>query len=500
MELRKHQQDAVARARTQRHLALFLETGTGKTATTIRILCEEYTRQQKVVNTLIFAPLSVCAQWKEEFNKFAPKVDQTRIHILTGSSQSRVKPLKHSMDMRQPAIVVTNYEAVRVFQFYELLLQWCPKLLVLDESHRVKTVSSNAHRRIKPIAVGAERRFILSGTPMPNGLMDIYGQFTMLDPALFSYPNGQVMNDWKFKNHYFYNKLANAPSNVTWKEWVPKENAERDIGEIISKAAVRVPKHECIDLPPLTKVPVAVEMDTTQARAYKSMEKTFVAELNDVVSIAEFAMTKTIRLQQIVCGFLKPMDDDAPEWFDENPRLDALKEILESIGDEKVIIWTIFHPTYKKIAEICEKMGLKYEFIVGTDDQGHKQTVTERMEAIKKFRHGDSQVVISNPAAGSEGINLYEAKYAIYFMRGYNALHYEQSEGRNYRGGSEMHEKVVHYHLYTPRTIDEVILHALKEKKNLSEAVFSWAKELDKSKRKPILNNERPINQGVVNV
>ena len=85
--------------------------------------------------------------------------------------------------------------------------------------------------------------------------------------------------------------------------------------------------------------------------------------------------------------------------------------------------------------------------------------------------------MIANPAAAGEGIDgLQCAKYAIYYMRSYSLLHHEQSLARNYRGGSEQHDKVIHYHLYSKGTVDEVVMEALMYKKSVQADVLSWAR------------------------
>lgn len=460
-----HQQKAVELARSKRDLALFFETGTGKTATLIFILREEYQRHLEIKNTLIFAPLSVCAQWKKEFAKFS-LIPPDSIHVLTGPGKERAATMAEINAKKKPCIVVTNYEAVQGKPFYAQLLKWCPEIVVCDEAHRLKDSSSVRAKAIYCLTSAARRRFILTGTPILNSMLDIFGQFKALDPTIFG------GNFFEFKRRYFYDMNANMPKHVHFPNWQPLPTTAKQLGEVIGRASVQANKADCIDLPPLLKIPVSVELSPEQRRTYDSMAKEFVAELQGSVVAAEFAMVKTLRLQQILAGFIVPDGDDAQAvWCKDNPRLSALKDILESINGEKVIIWSVFKPTYRAIARVCEEMKLSHTFVTGEQSIGQKQ------RAIEDFCAGSTQVMIANPASGGVGLNLIEAKYAVYYTRGYSLEQFIQSEARNFRAGSNMHSKVTHFHIQAADTLDEVIATALLNKQNVSDAVLAWAKK-----------------------
>jgi SNF2 family DNA or RNA helicase len=463
-DLWEHQRKAVLAARENHSLGLLMEVGVGKTATMIYILREDFTAHKRIRNTLIFAPLSVCPQWKKEFAKFS-KIPEKDILVLTGSGKKRTEALSARIQSGRPCIVVSNYEAVGIPAFYNALLKWSPEIVICDEAHRLKDASSKRAKAVYPLCNAAERRFILTGTPILNDLSDIYGQFKALDPRIFN------QSFFAFRNQYFYNKNAGAPSHVTWPDWVPRPGAQEQLAAVIRRHAIQAKKSECLDLPPLLRVPVPVELSPAQSRAYESMKKHFIAELGDKVSIAEFAMTKTLRMQQILAGFIQPEDGSAPALVKENPRIDALEELLETIGpNEKVVIWTVFKVTYQMIAQVCERLGRQYHFLTG------EQSATQKQESIETFCRGSGQILIANPRAGGAGINLTESRYAIYYTRGYGLEDYLQSEARNYRGGSDIHDKVVHYHIQATGTLDEVIANALLNKQNVADSVLEWAR------------------------
>lgn len=459
MELWTHQKEAIELGKTK-DLALLYPPGTGKTRTMIEILRYEYNQARDVIPTLIICPLSVCSNWKAEFQKFS-NIPEDRILVLTGTGKSRVKAMA---EMRRPSIIVTNFAAVQIQDFYRCLKAWHPQIVIIDECHNLKNSEGVRTKLIYPLCDKARRRFIMTGTLVPNSLLDIFGQFKALDPGVFG------DRFWSFRTKYFYDRNAGMPAHLKFPDWQPLPDASKKIAQVIADRAVQARKEDCIDLPPLLEVKIPVDLGKDQGRAYESMATQFVAEMDGVTSIAEFAMTKGMRLQQILMGFLAESSSTEPIWFKENPRLQALEDLLENIHKEKAIIWTIFQPTYRKLGELCTKMGLKYGFLTG------EQTIKQKTDTIRDFQEGTTQVVIAHPAAASEGINLFAAPYAIYYGKGYSNIHFEQSKARNHRGGSNMHPKVTHYHLESTGTLDQVISDALLNKKEVGEQILAWCR------------------------
>lgn len=463
-ELWPHQAEALALSHRHDNLALLLDTGTGKTRSIIEILRGDFNKRKKFANTLIFAPLSVCSQWKEEFAKYS-KIPQDRIHVLTQAGGTRKKYMEKLLQSTQGGIVVTNYEGVGIDSFYGKLMEWAPEILVFDEAHMLKNPASKRAKKIWPLARKARRRFILTGTLFANSMMDIYGPYKVMDSKHF----GESF--WSFRKKYFYDANSRMPKSVHFPNYIPHPTAEKEIAAIIAKSSIQAKKEDCLKLPPLLDIEVPVTMSRWQKKNYERMEKEFVAELNGATTISEFAMTVQLRCRQILAGFVQGIDGQI-EYFDPNPRMEAVSDILDSIGRKnRTIIWTNFTPTYDKLGKLCDKMGIKYGFYTGGE------SIKDKELNKAAFKYGDLEVLISNPAAGGTGLDLPESSYSIYYDKSYNMLQYEQSKGRNYRGGSDQHEKVTHYHLTVPGTLDEVVYKALKNKQDLGKRMLEWARE-----------------------
>ena len=183
--------------------------------------------------------------------------------------------------------------------------------------------------------------------------------------------------------------------------------------------------------------------------------------------VATLAITKGLRLQQIVTGFC--VDDKGQTIsLGPTPRLSELKSLLESLcSAHKVIVWACFKENYKQIAKVCEDLGLGYTELHGG--------VKDKDGAIDLFRASDTiRVIVANPKSAGLGVNLIEASYSIYYSKDFSLDADIQSEARNHRGGSEIHEKITRIDLVATGTIDEKVNRALANKQNFAEAILDW--------------------------
>ena len=181
------------------------------------------------------------------------------------------------------------------------------------------------------------------------------------------------------------------------------------------------------------------------------------------------ALVKLLRLQQIVSGFVKLEDiGEKTHLFEDAPRSKVLKELLEEITpDNKVIVWAKFKQNYEQIRVVCRQLGIKWVEIHGGI------SAKEKEQSILDFRNdSDVRVCIANQASAGTGVNLVEASYMIYFTRSFSLDDDLQSESRNYRGGSNIHEKITRIDLVSKDTVDEVILGALRNKKKIADIIL----------------------------
>ena len=137
-----------------------------------------------------------------------------------------------------------------------------------------------------------------------------------------------------------------------------------------------------------------------------------------------------------------------------------------------VILWCAFKYDYEQLSKICKELEYEHVFITGG------MSLEDKQEAIRTFSGEENcPVVIANRRAGGIGINLVEASHSIVYSRNFSLGDELQSEARNHRGGSEMHDKIIKIDIVARGTIDELVLEALSNKQKLSDRIVDWAKE-----------------------
>jgi SNF2 family DNA or RNA helicase len=466
----KHQATEIAMAETMPDRGLFFEMGTGKSRTIVEILRRKFAREKRVMRTLILCPIKVCQNWKDEFQLYS-KINPKDLIVLTKSGKLRVRDLINALgeQLTHNKVIITNYEALQMQDIYKLLTHWIPEIIVADEAQRLKNPQGTRAKLLAPLADMADHRYILTGTPILNSPMDIFMQFRILD-------KGETFgkNFFAFRASYF------VDINDRWKgkqgyfpKWQASEARFAELHQKISAKSSRVLKKDCLDLPPLTRKIVAVELSPVQRRMYKEMRDDFIAFIESHKNepstvVAQLAITKALRLQQIVSGFAK--DDNGKIHRLPCPRLTALEEILETITpSNKVIVWCVFKENYVMIQELCKKLGLAYREIHGGI------STKECLDGMHDFRTlPEVKVMIANQSAGGTGINLIEAAYSVYYSKNFSLEQDLQSEARNYRGGSEMHANVTRIDLVAEDTIDVLVSEALANKQSISDKILSW--------------------------
>jgi len=460
----QHQLSGIELGKKNPDCALLFEMGTGKTRTALEILRARINENKKILRTLIVGPSAVVYNWREEIKKYT-KIPIEKVFVLQGSIANRVQMVKV---LPKDTIFITNYEAFANSKFVEAFLYNPPEFLILDESHRVKGPTAIRTKSLFKLSdqmsnLPVKYRMILTGTPVLNNEMDLFAQYRILD-------GGKRLgkNFFEFRARYFEDKNRFMPKHAHFPKWVTKQSSKDDLKKLISQISMHAAKDECLDLPPLVRSVISVDMGAEQKKAYNDMKDDFLAVCKSGVAVAQLAITKALRMQQILSGFLK-LEDGTIHRFNTNPRADALEELLEDITPKnKVIVWSIFHEDHEVVRNICKKLKIGFTELTGE--------VKNKQEQIDTFQSDESaRVMIASQAAGGTGVNLTAANYMVYYSRGYSLEHDMQSEARAYRGGSERHTSITRIDLVNEGTLDVAVLKALQSKKDLSQDILQLA-------------------------
>jgi SNF2 family DNA or RNA helicase len=457
-----HQAQAIEKAeihidRGGREFALFMEVGTGKTLTLVNILRCVYMKERRLSRTLILSPIITLHNWKKEVHMNSKLPDKSVI-VLEGAGK---KKLEQILKAPRDAVLIGNYEMLYTESIFDALNKWGVEILVCDESHKLKNPSSKRTKAVIKIADKAKYRFIMTGTPVLKNLMDLWAQVRILDGGkrLFK-------SFFQFRNRYFVNMNSGNPFK-DWPEWAVVPSAAVEIGGKMAGISHQAKKSECLDLPPLVKIQIETELTREQRNHYNMMKNELITFIKDEAVTASIALTKALKLQQIVSGFVTTDEDTAIE-FKETPREEALEELLDDLcPDNKVIVWAVFKKNYATIRRVCEKLKIKYVEVHGEIDN---KTKFANVDAFNNDH--EISVLIGHPGSGGVGINLVSSNVSIFYSRNFSLEYDVQAEARNYRGGSEIHAKVTRYDIVSTSTIDQEIVQALSDKTEIGVQVL----------------------------
>ena len=433
----------------------------GKTTCAIALLRAKYNVAKRVRTTLIVSPVATLHNWKNEFKINAPQKVVDACQIVYGAGPKRLKLLADETKH----IFITNPEALTMPIVVSALQKKQIECVIIDEADGFKNHKSKRLQNLLTITDKASMRCVMTGTPILNSYMDLWALYRILD-------RGDTFNTnfFHFREKYFRDE------NLAWKgrpnyfpSYVPKAGIDFDISQIMAKKCVRLKKSDCLDLPPLVKIVEHVELSDEQRSAYEEMEADLITEVKEGTCVAVNALTKVLRMLQILSGYVQ-VETDQNEKIEvtlkKNPRLQRLKELLEQLTPHhKVIVWCVFKENYVTIRKLLEELGIEWAELTGETN--------DRQAEIDRFTKSPTcKVFISNPKAGGVGINLVEASYSIYYSRSFSLRDRLQSEARNHRGGSEIHDKITQIDLVSPGTLDETVLNALENKEEFAEKVL----------------------------
>lgn len=472
----KHQLDAVEFFADKKDGLLFFEMGTGKTGTAILNYRHWCNVEGRLLRCLVVAPSVVLHNWKDEFGLFS-KIDMNKIYPLTrGTGLQKAEIVREKIIPIQDGMIINvNYEALLNEELFTAIERWNPEFIIFDEVHYLKNSGAKRTKLCIRLAEQAKYRIGLTGTPILKNSMDIFGIFRAVDIG-----KTFGINKFVFQQKYLIDKNARNP-HVSFPSWVDNPSTYAELNEKIYRKSLRKLKSECLDLPDLIKITRYAEWGAKQKRAYNDLKKEFLAFVDNRDAkgeprsvTASLAVVKAIRMLQVASGFVMT-DDGVLHEFDDCPKLDLVEELLQEIvidGEQKCIIWTAYKHNYRMLSRICEKLKIKHCFITG------EETTNQKRESEVAFQKDPkTMVVIANASAGGVGINLTAASHSIVYSRSFSLAHSLQSEARNHRGGSEIHEKIVKIDLAIKDSLDEQVMQALNSKHQISTEILDMIKK-----------------------
>jgi SNF2 family DNA or RNA helicase len=321
-------------------------------------------------------------------------------------------------------------------------------MLVVDESQRIKNGQALRTRYLIVQGRKAEYRRILTGTPITKGIEDLYSQFVFLGVGLT-----------RFKSFYGFRSTFCKMGGFEGRKIVGYQNQDW-LQELLAPHMIRHLKEECLDLPEKIYINELVMMTPEQKALYHAVRKESIDELTRLMGVdgglaaaAEAAVTRLIRLRQISGGFdpytHKPMAGGSP-------KLDRMLELIEELGDEKIVIFCAFVNEIEACAKTLGDAALTYY---------GKTDARTRADVIKQFMEDPSKRYLISNQTGSTGITLTVSARMFFFSNGFNLEHRLQEEDRIHRIGQH---KTCFYTDFECGPVDRKIIKDLKAKHDVS--------------------------------
>lgn len=442
MEFKPHpyQQYAIEYIEEHPTAALFLECGLGKTAITLSALQSLMLDSFEVKRCLIVAPLRVARDtWPAEIEKWDHLKGLT-FEVAVGDEKTRTSAIKNAM-RNNTRIVIINRENV---PWLIANTPWIYDMVVLDELSSFKSSKALRFKALRKIRPRIERIVGLTGTPAPNGYMDLWAQFRILD-------QGERLG--KFITHY-REEYFNLDPFKKFADYEIKPDSAKRINDKISDITVSMQAVEHLKMPELLKQQEIITMSESEYGRYQELKRKKVLQLGDEKVTAKNAASLSGKLSQLANGAI--YDEDGKTLEVHERKLDALEDLIEEANGKPTLVAYWFKHDYERIKKRIP---------------GVREIKTS--EDIKDWNDKKIRVGLIHPASAGHGLNLQQGgSYMIWFGLTWSLELYEQTNARLWRQGQKS-QTVVIKHIIAKGTVDEMIYDALINKHLTQSALMN---------------------------
>jgi SNF2 family DNA or RNA helicase len=319
--------------------------------------------------------------------------------------------------------------------------------LVIDESSRFKDPSTKRFKALKKHLKGFQRRLILTGTPTPQGMADLWSQVGILDL-------GERLETslTRFRDKYMSPDQMNRHTKVIY-SWKLKENADKIIKDKIEDICFSLKAEDYLQLPPLTTLYQKIEISEKDREKYEQLRKDMVVDLKQEHITAPTAAALAGKLLQFTSGSVYTEEGEVQEIH--RAKLERLESIMEESSSPTLVFYHFKHS--------LNRLRLQFPQAVVLDDDN-----------IEAWRRGEIRMLLAHPQSGGIGLNLQcnvgETAQTVWFDLPWSSENYIQANARIYRQGQE--KPVIIHHLTVTNSIDEHVVKVLEGKINLQEALL----------------------------
>lgn len=434
---------------------LFLDMGLGKTVSTLTAVDRLMNDYFEISKVLVIAPKRVAEDtWTTETAKW-DHLKHLRLSVVLGSERERKEALKAKAD-----IYIINRENVAwLVGYYQSAFPF--DMIVIDELSSFKSAKAIRFKTLRMIRPKVKRVVGLTGTPVPNGLIDLWPQLYLLDQGARL---GKSISG--FRERYFTPGKRNGQVVFNYNL---KTESEQAIYDKIGDICISMKAKDYLSLPERVNHTIEVKLTAPLQEKYDEFEKQQVLSIDSDTDISAVnAAALSTKLRQFANGAVYDADRNVHVVHDE--KLEALEELVEEANGQPVLIFYSFKHDLDRITKRLK---------------GYKPRTLDGPSDIEEWNRGEISILLAHPASAGHGLNLQAGgNIVIWFGLNWSLELYQQANARLDRQGQI--KPVIIYHLITVSTIDQKVFLALEGKAEGQEALMNAVKAIIKKYKKVV--------------
>lgn len=447
----------------------FWSMGAGKTFEVINLAYYLHSKQD-IGAMLVVCPTAIKDVWDVEWNKCAPLDAKFDVHILrAGRNKAAEKWMDQTPKGDPLRVFVLGVEALSQGTAVELMMRFLRRfsklgtLMAVDESSRVKNATATRTKAVIKAGRIANYRVVMTGTPVSQGLQDLWPQMEFLDPDIL-----------KCRSYVLFRNLYCVMGGYQGRSIIGYQREDELMAKIRPYVDIVTKEEALPELPPKTYTDVRIDMTKAQKDAVAELEEAMKAEQGDDVITVSTVMDRLTRYQQILGGFF-PYEDEETKAYrtkpiaGKNPKLEALLQLLELDKEAgiKTIIWARFTPERNAIVEaLNSKYGEGYARLFDGQVSDHERRVNTSDFQLDPTT---ARVMVSNVVVGGMGQTWTAATHEVYYSNDFSYENRMQSEDRAHRKGQK--NAVKYTDIIVNHPADMMITKALAKKGDVADYV-----------------------------
>lgn len=428
----EYQRSAIQFFMSNDHAALFADPGSGKTAITLSVI------KQRKCTALIVAPLRVCySVWPQEAEKW-----ETGLSVSVLHGPKKRQALNSAAD-----IYVINPEGLKWYFENAYML---PEMLVIDESSKFKAWSSMRMKLLKKHLPSFKYRYILTGTPTPHSLLDLFSQMYIVDMGKLL---GKAITH--YRTAYF------EPYGFENRQWRIRKGMDQMIYNRIAPNILRIDSTTFLDLPDCTINDVFISLGKKERTLYLELEKEFFSEWNGKELSLNSSGSKYLSCRQVANGQVYTATGSQDYIVIHRQKFDALVDLIDELQGKPVLIAYNFRNELAELRKLYPKAP-----VIGGGEKGDINQI------VADWNKGKIHVLLANPQAMAHGLNMQEGGHdIIWFSLTDNQEDYAQFNKRIHRQGVKKQVRI--HRLIAKGTVETAIAKRLESKTSGQQALLN---------------------------